>query len=97
MTFKFHIHKHPPHALHDAKWDFCHYYQTGQTTNPQYLEDFNNKALVIESYGVSIGTDPGMAKEDLAGALNTSDSEKQSMAKSAKIKYLGFMMLCGAD
>ena len=39
----------------------------GQTTKPQYLKTLKNKVLVIESYEISIRTDPGMAKEELSG------------------------------
>ena len=63
LTFKFDGHKHPSHALHNAKRDLYRYYYTGQTTNLQYLETFKNEVLVIDSYGGSIGTDPGMTNE----------------------------------
>ena len=65
ITFKFYGHNHRSHALHDAKRDFYRYYHTVQTTNPQYLETFKKKVSGIESYGGSIGTHPGLAKEEL--------------------------------
>ena len=37
LPFKFDGHKHPPHALHNAKICFYPYCQTAQTTNLQYL------------------------------------------------------------
>ena len=54
---------------------YC-YYQTVQATNLQYLETFNNKVLVIESYGGDLMNDLGLAKEELAGAANLTDTEK---------------------
>ena len=96
-TFKFDGHKHPSHALHEANRDFYQYYQMGQTMNPQYLETFKNKVLGIDSYGGSIGTDPGTDKEELVGVANLTDPDNQEAAESAKMKYLGVTMLCGAD
>ena len=34
LTFNFDGHKHPLHALHDAKRNFYRYYQTLYNTNP---------------------------------------------------------------
>ena len=70
LTFKFDGHNHPSHALRDAKRDFCCYYHTVQTKNPQYLETFKKKALVIDSYGRAIGADLVLTKEDIVGAEN---------------------------
>ena len=67
ITLKFNGYQKPLHVLHDAKRDFYRYYQMGQTTKPQYLKTLKNKVLVIESYEISIRTDPGMAKEELSG------------------------------
>ena len=62
LTFKFNGPKHLLHAPHDSKRDFYQYYYTGYTTNPQYLKTFNNKVLVIDSYGGAIGTDLELSK-----------------------------------
>ena len=47
LTYKFDRHNHHSHAIHHTKQDFYHYYHTGHTTNPQYLETFNNKVSSI--------------------------------------------------
>ena len=60
----------------------------GQTTNPQYLETFNKKVSVIESYVGAIGTDPVLFKEEISGSAKPEDVENQASAKDAKIKYL---------
>ena len=65
--------------------------------NPQYLETFKNKVPVIDSYGGAIGTDPGLAKEELSVVVNPTDPDKQSVAEAAKNKCLGVVMLCGSD
>ena len=67
LTFNFEGHKHPLYNLYDTKSDFYRYYQTGQTKNPQYLETFNNKFSVIDSYGGAIGNELVMSKHELAG------------------------------
>ena len=67
VDFKFNRHKHPQHALHNSKRGFYRYHQTGQTKNPQYLETFNNKFSVIDSYGGAIGNELVMSKHELAG------------------------------
>ena len=65
--------------------------------NPQHLVTFNNKVSIIDSYGVAMGTDPGMSKEILAKLANLKDPYTQAAAESTKIKYLGAAMICGAD
>ena len=70
-TLKLDGHKHPLHALHDSKIYFYQYFQMGKTMNPQYLETFKNKVSVIEYYGGSIGTKPGLDKDELSGAVNS--------------------------
>ena len=80
LTFKFDGHKHPSHALHYARKDFYQYWQMGQTMNPQYLEIFKNNVSAIKSYGGAIGTDPGLAKEELAVVVNPTDIDKQAEA-----------------
>ena len=67
LTLKFNGHQKPLHVLNNAKRDFYRYYHMGQTAKPQYLETLKNKVLVIDYYERSIGTDPGMSKEELAG------------------------------
>ena len=67
LTFNFEGHKHPVYNLYDTKRDFYRYYQTGQTTNPQYLKTLNNKVLVIYSYGGAIGNELVMSKNELSG------------------------------
>ena len=67
LNFNFDGHKHPLHALNNTERDFYCYYQTVQTTNTQYLETFNNKVPVIDSYGGAIWNDPRLAKEEPAG------------------------------
>ena len=47
LTYKFDIHKNQSHALHNANKYFYHYYQTGHTTNPNYLETSKNKVSAI--------------------------------------------------
>ena len=47
LTYNFNRHKHQSHAIHDANKDFSQYYHMGHTTNPQYLETFNNKVSSI--------------------------------------------------
>ena len=44
--------------------------------------------MVTYSYVRAIGTDPGLANEELPGAANTTDPENQAADKAAKIKYL---------
>ena len=61
-TYNFDIHKHHSHALHNANWKFCRYYQTGHTTKPQYLKTFNYMVYVVDYYVASIGTDSELAK-----------------------------------
>ena len=97
LTFKLDGHKHPSKSLHNSRWIFYQYYQTGQTTNPQYLETLYNKVLVIESYGGYIGTDPGLSNGELAGVVKPTDPDKQAADEAAKSKYLGVAMICGAD
>ena len=63
LNFNFDEHKHLPHAIHDTKRDFYHYYHMGKTTNPQHPETLKNKFSVIDSYGGVIGTDLGMYTE----------------------------------
>ena len=58
LTFKFGGHNHPPYTLHEAKRDFYRYYQTGHTTNQQYLEILKNNISLVYSYGGAIRTDP---------------------------------------
>ena len=53
--------------------------------------------MVIDSYGRSIGTDPGTTKEELTGVVNPTDTDKQEGAESAKIKYLGVVMIFRSD
>ena len=60
LTFKFDIHKHLPHALHDTRRDLYRYYQTGQTKNRQYLESFKKNIAIVYSYVRATGTDPGL-------------------------------------
>ena len=48
--------------------------------NPQYLDIFKNKVSAIKSYGGAIGTDPGLAKEELAVVVNPTDIDKQAEA-----------------
>ena len=62
-NFKFDRKNHLPHTLHGAKRNFYWYYQRGYTTNPQYLENIDNKVLLIESYYRSINNDPWLAKK----------------------------------
>ena len=71
LTYKFDRDKNHSHTLHDSNRNFCQYYQTGHTTKPQYLETFNNKVYVIDSYGGSIGTESGLAKADLTEIAKT--------------------------
>ena len=97
LNFNFDGHKHPLHALNNTERDFYCYYQTVQTTNTQYLHNFNNKVSVIYYYSGAISTDPGLAKKELAGLANPSGTEKQAATEAAKIKYLGVVMLFGAD
>ena len=94
LTFKFDRHNHPLHALHKANRYFQRYYQTVHTKNPQYLETLKNKVLVIESYGRAIGTYPGLSKEELTVAANPTDPQKKAADESAKIKYIGVVILC---
>ena len=44
-----------------------------------------------------MGTDPGMAKGELAGVVKPTDPDKQAADEAAKSKYLGVAMICGAD
>ena len=97
LTFKFNRHKHLFYSIYNSRRDFCRYYQKGYTTNPQYLETFKNKFLVIESYGRAIVTDPGLAKEKVLGVANPTDLDKKAAVKAAKTKYLGVTMICGSD
>ena len=97
LTFSFDGHKHPLHALHNAKQDFYHYYQTGQTTNPQYLDTFKNNFLVVQSYESYIVIVPLLAKEELEVIANPIDADNQRVNESAKIKYFGVAMLCRSD
>ena len=53
--------------------------------------------MVIESYGRFIGTDPGTTKEELTEVVNPTDTDKQEGAESAKIKYLGVVMIFRSD
>ena len=84
LTFKFNGNKHLTHALHKAKRYFYQYFQTVHTTNQQYLETFNNKVSVIDSYFGSIGPDPGLAKEELAVVVNPTETNNRTVGKSAK-------------
>ena len=59
IIFKSNGHKHPPHTLNYTKREFYRYYQTWHTTNPQYLETFNNNLSVSESYGGVYMDGPG--------------------------------------
>ena len=93
LTFKFYVHKHLPHVLYDNKRYFYRYFHTGQTTNQKYLETFKNKVSFIDTYGGSIGTDPGLDKEESAGVANLTDPNNQSAATAATRKYLGFLMI----
>ena len=47
LTYKFYRHKHQSHDLHNSKQELYHYYQKGNTTNPQYLDTFKNKVSAI--------------------------------------------------
>ena len=94
LTFRFSGNNHCFHSLQDAKREFQRYYQTGQTTYPQYIDIFKNKVSVIECYGRAMGTDPGMAKEELVPVVNPSDPDRQAADESAKRKYLGVTMIC---
>ena len=69
INLKFDRHKQPSHALHDTKIE-NQYYQMRHTTDPQYLETFNNKVSVIESYEGSMGTETGLAKDELVVLMN---------------------------
>ena len=98
LTFKFNGNKHLTHALHKAKRYFYQYFQTVHTTNQQYLETFNNKVSVIDSYFGSIGPDPGLAKEELAVVVNPTETNNRTVGKSAKrLFFFGVGMLCRSD
>ena len=47
LTYKLDRKKHESHTLHITKQNFYRYYQTGHTTNPQYLEIFKKKVSDI--------------------------------------------------
>ena len=97
-TYNFDIHKHHSHALHNANWKFCRYYQTGHTTKPQYLKTFKNRVSVIYLYGESIRTDSGIAKAELTEISKNSslsmDAESRRAAEAATQKHLGEAMIC---
>ena len=97
LFFKFDRHRHPSHTLHDAKREFYHYFEKGQNKNTEYPEAVNNKVSVIESYGGAMGNYPVIINEELARAAKRTGAEKQSVAESAKSKYLGVAMMWGAD
>ena len=97
LAFKFNGHNHPLHTLHNSKRDIYNYNQKGYISSKQYLETFNNKFSVIESYCGVVGTDLVLAREELAGAANLPDTEKQAAAEAAKIKYLQVATICRAD
>ena len=100
-TYKFDRHKRQSHALHDANRKFCCYYQTRHTTKPQFIKTFNSRVFVINSYGLSIGTDSGLAKAELTEISKYSsystDAERQQAAEAARQRKLGVVMLCGSN
>ena len=51
--------------MHYTKNYFYRYYQTGHTTNPQYLETLKKSVSAIDSYGGAIWTEVGLSKAEL--------------------------------
>ena len=51
--------------MHYTKNYFYRYYQTGHTTNPQYLETLKKSVSAIDSYGGAIWMEVGLSKAEL--------------------------------
>ena len=53
--------------------------------------------MFIKPYGGAIGTELVLSKEEISGASNLTDADKQAANKATKIKYFRVTMLCGSD
>ena len=101
ITFKSKGHKNQLHALHNAKAEFYTFRQGYEFISPQFLELFQSKVSVVEQFGSSIGTDPGLVLAKypviLTDPSNPTEDKTELAALLDRDRYLGVVMLFEAD